>query len=375
MNESVRFQYFQHQLNARKDNKLSKLLKKEGWQGVGLFWGLLEDLGLEKSHKLECDYEDRAWEMHADASLIKRVVEDYGLFKVKNGYFYSETLITQFEESEEIYKRRREAAAQGGRAKAERERRRREEALHSTANAVPQAENNSANSMPQAAETSADISRYDKSRLDKIEEDNHACYSPSSTAEEKNKHDAVALSNEANANNNDATTESFNFSEEVNDREYLDMTREFMLKYAAAPTQFTDRLIALMAPDQWKGSRGTDYRYQKWRAAAGNIIKVDLPDKYRTGRGGICTKAEREMVDLWLNWMGMAKIYDPEVINSYRGLTVSTQEDGRNLITLFVRTPDDAHLIEDKYITSLSLAIINTVGKNSVLEYKILKPT
>ena len=115
---SVRFQYFQHQLNARKDEKLRKLLIKEGWVGIGLFWGLLEELGLIKEHRLQTDYETLEFDMHAKADLIKRVVEDYGLFKVGKGYFWNSALNEFLEGLEQKYQKRAAAGKKGGSAKA-----------------------------------------------------------------------------------------------------------------------------------------------------------------------------------------------------------------------------------------------------------------
>lgn len=342
MNESVRFQYFQHQLNARKDEKLRKLLIKEGWEGIGLFWGLLEELGLNKEHRLQTDYEELSFDMHASAEKIQHVVENYGLFKVQKGYFYNSSLTGFLDDLEEKYKKRAAAGKKGGAAKA----------------MLKQSQSN-ATAMPEQCQPPKE-----KIREEEIREDNHACYSPSSTAEAENKHDAVALSNEANADNNDATTESFNFSEEVNDREYLAITREFMLKYAAAPTQFTDRLIALMAPDQWKGSRGTDFSNKKWYAA--NLLKVELPDKYRNGRGGQCTKAEREMVDLWLTMLQEAGIYDRRMIDVFRGMYY---DEATNQVQLTVVDKPAAHYIEANHVQALSPVFRRLYGPNVGLQY------
>ena len=348
MNESVRFQYFQHQLNARKDEKLRKLLIKEGWEGIGLFWGLLEELGLNKEHRLQTDYEELSFDMHASAEKIQHVVENYGLFKVKSGYFYNSSLTGFLDDLEEKYKKRAAAGKKGGAAKA----------------MLKQSQSN-ATAMPEQCQPPKE-----KIREEEIREDNHTCYSPSSTAEAENKHDAVALSNEANADNNDATTESFNFSEEVNDREYLAITREFMLKYAAAPTQFTDRLIALMAPDKWIGSRGTDFSNQKWRAAAGNIVKVDMPEKYAHRGNGQCTKQEREMVDVWLTMLQEAGVYDRRMLDVFRGMYYDA---ATNQVQLTVVDEPAAHYIEQNHVQALAPVFRRLYGQKVNLQYNLPK--
>lgn len=334
MSEQVRFQYFQHQLNARKDNKLSKLLKKEGWQGVGLFWGLLEDLGLEKSHRLECDYEDRAWEMHTSPDLIKRVVEDYGLFKLRNGYFYSDKLNEFLGNLEEKYQKRAAAGKKGG-----------------TAKAMLKQNGSNATAMLEQCQPLKEIREEEK------KEDNNACLS-TSTTEAENKHDAVALSND-----DDAATQSFNFSEEVNDREYLEMTKQYMYRFACSPTSFTDRLISLLAPDDWKGAKySTDFSNQKWRATS--LLLVEHEEKYRDGR---IIKAERESIDLWIKILSEAHVYDTKVLDSFRGVTFSS--DGH--VKLIVKSEDDARYIDNKHVDSIWPIMKKYVKNFAGLQYSV----
>ena len=337
---SVRFQYFQHQLNARKDEKLRKLLIKEGWAGVGLFWGLLEDLGLEKSHRLECDYETLSFDMHAPADLIKRVVENYGLFRVNKGYFTSIKLNEFMEAVEEKYQRRAEAGKKGGKAKA----------------MLKQTDSN-ATAMPEQCQPL----KEDKIREEEKREDNNTCLSPSPDVEAENKHDAVASNGDA------ATTEEFNFSEQVSDREYLAITRQYMLKYAAAPTQFTDRLIALMAPDKWIGSRGTDFSQQKENAAM--MVQVDLPSKYRSGRGGQCTKQERQMVDVWLGLLQEARIFDRDALNMFRGCNY---DEPSNTFILTVADEQSARYFEAHHVQALAPVLRRLYGQKVGLQYNLL---
>lgn len=338
---SVRFQYFQHQLNARKDEKLRKLLIKEGWAGVGLFWGLLEDLGLEKSHRLECDYETLSFDMHAPAELIKRVVENYGLFRVNKGYFTSIKLNEFMEAVEEKYQRRAEAGKKGGKAKA----------------MLKQTDSN-ATAMPEQCQPL----KEDKIREEEKREDNNTCLSPSPDVEAENKHDAVASNGDA------ATTEEFNFSEQVSDREYLAITRQYMLKYAAAPTQFTDRLIALMAPDKWIARGGTDFLHQK-HAAADLFIKVEAPDKYAHRGNGQCTKQERQMIDTWLGMLQEARIFDREVIDKFRGFS---HDEANNQVILTVADEPAAHYIENNYVQALAPVLRRRYGQKVGLQYNLL---
>ena len=108
MEEQIRISFFKHQVNALDDEKLFKLFRKEGMAGYGVWWRLLEMLGGVKEHRLQRDYEDIAFKMyHPDlAELIKRVVEDYGLFKTNKDYFWNSSFTAQMEDLNARYQKR-----------------------------------------------------------------------------------------------------------------------------------------------------------------------------------------------------------------------------------------------------------------------------
>lgn len=121
MEEQIRISFFKHQVNALDDEKLFKLFRKEGMAGYGVWWRLLEMLGGVKEHRLQRDYEDIAFKMyHPDiAELIKRVVEDYGLFKTNKDYFWNSSFMSQMEDLNARYQKRAAAGSKGGKRKAE----------------------------------------------------------------------------------------------------------------------------------------------------------------------------------------------------------------------------------------------------------------
>lgn len=121
MEEQIRISFFKHQVNALDDEKLFKLFRKEGMAGYGVWWRLLEMLGGVKEHRLQRDYEDIAFKMyHPDlAELIKRVVEDYGLFKTNKDYFWNSSFTAQMEDLNARYQKRAAAGSKGGKRKAE----------------------------------------------------------------------------------------------------------------------------------------------------------------------------------------------------------------------------------------------------------------
>lgn len=91
--------YFSHDSNARNDEKLVRLRMRHGAAGYGVYFMLLERLREEADYKSVKDYDMLAFDFRADASLIKSVVEDFGLFAFTpdGAYFYSESFVRRME--------------------------------------------------------------------------------------------------------------------------------------------------------------------------------------------------------------------------------------------------------------------------------------
>lgn len=119
MEEQIRISFFRHYTNAKQDEKIIQLLRKEQWQGYGIYWALLEFLTPIKDHKAKCEYDAIAWDLRVDEETIKRIVNDYGLFVVKGGYFWSKSLTSQLDETAENIKRKKAAASRAGKSSAE----------------------------------------------------------------------------------------------------------------------------------------------------------------------------------------------------------------------------------------------------------------
>lgn len=86
--------YFSHDGNARNDEKLLAVRMKYKWEGYGLFWAIVEKLRESTDYTLSKDYNLIAFDLRTDASMIKSLIEDFGLFVfTEDGkYFYSERL-------------------------------------------------------------------------------------------------------------------------------------------------------------------------------------------------------------------------------------------------------------------------------------------
>ena len=104
--------YFNHDSNARNDEKLIALRIRYGAEGYGVYFMLIEMLQAVPGCTLEKDYKALAFDLRVSARRIKSIVEDFGLFTPTDGgkKFYSERLVRYATEVDESERRRSEAA-------------------------------------------------------------------------------------------------------------------------------------------------------------------------------------------------------------------------------------------------------------------------
>ena len=106
--------YFSHDCNARNDGKVIPLRIRHGAAGYGVYFMILERLRSENDYMSIKDYNILAFDFRVDASLVKSVVEDFGLFVFTDDgkYFYSESFTKRMSNLDEARERRSKAAAQ-----------------------------------------------------------------------------------------------------------------------------------------------------------------------------------------------------------------------------------------------------------------------
>lgn|GEM_PF-5712324 len=138
--------FFKHDVRAARDPKCSKLIQALGWEGYGLFWGVLEALFEADRCELEYNLPNLSWRFHCDSEMIRAVIEDFGLFEIHNGRFWSNRAKKRFQEYEKRTHRCSVAGRRGGRASGEVRRARKKGA--------PEAEEQTP---PQAVEESAEV--------------------------------------------------------------------------------------------------------------------------------------------------------------------------------------------------------------------------
>jgi len=90
--------YFNHDSVARLDIRVIKLRSKLGYEGYGVFWAVLELLFTEENKLCIDDYDSLAFGLQCDPKILKQVIEDFDLFVVEDGCFYSRRLNNHIEE-------------------------------------------------------------------------------------------------------------------------------------------------------------------------------------------------------------------------------------------------------------------------------------
>ena len=107
--------YFSHDCNARNSEKIIKLRMRHKSAGYGVFFMILERLRESSNYMSVKDYNVIAFDLREDASLIKSVVEDFGLFVfTEDGkYFYSESFMKRMNLKDQVKEGRSLAGKKG----------------------------------------------------------------------------------------------------------------------------------------------------------------------------------------------------------------------------------------------------------------------
>jgi hypothetical protein len=80
--------YFSHDYNTRNDEKIKELIFNYGMSGYGIYWSIIEEL-YQNTNVLHLNYERIAFELRADISSIKSIINDFNLFVISGENFSS----------------------------------------------------------------------------------------------------------------------------------------------------------------------------------------------------------------------------------------------------------------------------------------------
>ena len=90
--------YFNHDSSAFQDYRIIKMRAKLGMEAYGVFWAVLELLFTEENKLCIDDYDSLAFGLQCDPIVLKHVIEDFDLFVIEDGCFYSRRLNKHIEE-------------------------------------------------------------------------------------------------------------------------------------------------------------------------------------------------------------------------------------------------------------------------------------
>ena len=138
--------YFNHDSTARNDYRIIKLRATLGYEGYGIFWALLELLFTEENKLCIDDYNTLAFGLQCDPKILKQVIEDFDLFVIENGCFYSRRLNNQIEEINNKSIKAKESASKRW---------------------------NNANAMPTHSDSNASKVKYSKEDKSKVKKSNY----------------------------------------------------------------------------------------------------------------------------------------------------------------------------------------------------------
>lgn len=105
--------YFSHDSNARNDERLIAVRMRFKWEGYGLFWAIVEKMRDATDYILSKNYNLIAYDLRSDASVIKSIIEDFGLFDFTDDGkgFYSKRLKENMEYKDAKSNKARESAS------------------------------------------------------------------------------------------------------------------------------------------------------------------------------------------------------------------------------------------------------------------------
>lgn len=87
--------FFNHDSSARNDIRVIKLRAKLGYEGYGIFWAVLELLFSEENKLNLNDLDTLAFGLQCNISILDQVINNFDLFIIEDGYFYSKRLNDQ----------------------------------------------------------------------------------------------------------------------------------------------------------------------------------------------------------------------------------------------------------------------------------------
>lgn len=102
-------EYFSHDIDARNDKKIAKLMFKFDWKGYGIYWGIVEFLHNNDNVINQDELPVLAKNLNCDFDILKSIVFDFELFFIEKNKIFSKRIAKNLKQQKEISKKRKEA--------------------------------------------------------------------------------------------------------------------------------------------------------------------------------------------------------------------------------------------------------------------------
>lgn len=101
--------------NLPDQSEVVNLRMKLGWEGFGIYIGILCLLRGSRDGSLPTDFSTIGWLMRCSSGMVKSIVMDFGLFTLTNdgGRFFDQNLIDEMERYQSLLDERRKAGQRG----------------------------------------------------------------------------------------------------------------------------------------------------------------------------------------------------------------------------------------------------------------------
>lgn len=106
-------QYFAHDFGARNDPKMQHLLMEMGYEGVGLYWSVVELLYEQGGYLPLSMLRSLSFSLRVDEQTLKRLIEEFELFECDDEEFWSESALSRMGEMESQREKRSAAGRRG----------------------------------------------------------------------------------------------------------------------------------------------------------------------------------------------------------------------------------------------------------------------
>ena len=108
--------FFIDELSATRNRKCVNLILSLGWEGYGLLWALVEALFDTDTCEIEFNLPRLARQFRCEEETLRAVIEDFELFEIADGKFWSPAAKEKFDDFQVRAARRKEMSRRAGKA-------------------------------------------------------------------------------------------------------------------------------------------------------------------------------------------------------------------------------------------------------------------